>query len=598
MDGGVNMNRINHCNSNHDPDHEPVQKTDFISRRSVSAAAALVLFGSLTSACTIFSPETDSETGSFDTRIALMFNAALSGSLTSAQQTLNSDVTFASPTASASSVSTSFTALHASGGSNGLGVLHSGFGPPPPIPTDGIEDIANARTFSQRKTQLLRILSATSPEGCRFRPNLAPSPPAAKCFGPQLFYAGLPVPDRGALPANGVRPPFDLGIWNITNQATGEACVAAQVNSLADDLGTYLSSAIGLAAMMQCHARFAFGRNPPEVGEERDLTALFSSKIDEVGGSQKIVVSTARLSRQGDVDGNPVYSSTMSITFGTQGNLTFILDHSPNTSNNDLFKGLLSLSIRNPNGLGPGTKCSGSAPKQLGVSVAYEKNATDSLRYRLRKALFCTESNTAIFKPQTRQIDFNSKYNATTNPIGWVDNAFDITFNLNPNDGTGKFTSAWQAGINDNATRAFALRLDSTSGTGFFGFGPDISGLDGQYNNISTDVMSGMFCNWLNGQSAGAKQPRVQRQGMLFSDNKWINDSTAGTTRVTFAPTNNCNKTGGDGHRYSTSGPGLLSSPMTNDKHLNAGSVTNNLVDLTALSTVFDSLPTRPTSLK
>jgi hypothetical protein len=119
------------------------------------------------------------------------------------------------------------------------------------------------------------------------------------CFGPSLYYSNHPDGGTGNPPiaTTGQLPAGDLGIWlsESTDPAyPGEACSAAELNALLNELSTYTQFGFAIAAEM----RFIAGSNlPSQAGTSYDVTVLLSDLVSGLGAT--IQSATISLSNDG-----------------------------------------------------------------------------------------------------------------------------------------------------------------------------------------------------------------------------------------------------------------------------------------------------------
>ena len=118
----------------------------------------------------------------------------------------------------------------------------------------------------------------------------------------------------------------------------------------------------------------------------------------------------------------------------------------------------------------------------------------------------------------------------------------DVVLNLNLEDGTGSFQSAWQAGNMDGYTRVFLANLTSEgTGVAYFGFGNELGVTDTTAEWPGR--IRGMFCDWYGSpKNDTGLVPRVQKQELVRNETN--GNWEAATSNIRFAPRANCDYNG------------------------------------------------------
>lgn len=432
-------------------------------------------------------------------------------------------------------------------------------------PTDQME----VMTFEDRREEISQRLEATDVNTCGFTLDLFRPAPDVSCYGPTINFSGHP----DGSPSSGGLPPFDLGIWEENEGSTGEACISAKVNSLVASTQAQVDTATNLITAMLCIANVNGSDALPAAGETKDYLT------DIAGADLPFEVTTAQVERLEDSsDGKPVYQTTIigSSSFDTREIAAEIyLKHIPTEADNSAYRGRLWYTISGD--VGQGGNCGQGGPKLFAVSVLYSKTTAGILSYRMQRAQYCSETAARPFADDFSLDPANKSPGDGGDGVGWSGDFNDATFEINVEDGTGKFAYAWQAGPSDGNTRAFIAEVtagdDGTiSGCGYFGYGPDAE---------SSDVgeISGMICNWAGpGNVHNPMTAKVQRQCVTRNaEGKFVSDSDL--LAITYAPTNSCNSAGAP----------FVYGTVT-------GAVTNNLVDIGVMQADV-SVPDRPPGL-
>lgn len=457
---------------------------------------------------------------------------------------------------------------------------------------------ATTETYEDKKAAADALRAGTGE--CGFTPSLTiPTPP--ECYGPAINYTNHP----DGSPASGQLPIRDVGFWSL-NEGT-EACAAAQMNYLISAVSTRVDTMISMFNNMVCVGKKA-GLVLPDVSATTDFKSALGTKSTMTG----ITVNTATIERlANDSDGNAVYKSTVSITMGTHTG-TAILKHIKTGS--DTYKGKLSMTMSNDSAvsMGGGDNCTGSAAGTLHAGVvSYVKNSATSMVYEMNFAEFC--SATASPLDSNNNISRTDTFNATTNPDGWGNDWNYALFSLNPSNGTGTVAYAWQAGFGDGRTRVLDATVSeaadgSASGTAYYGFGPGVNGSEALGN------IQGFACNWAgpNGKvntvgqqgssthdslvAAGIEQNLAQKQILSRAVGGTVYTTTATDSKITYAPAKSCNKAQANSS-FTFSAVSFTGSPLTQTNNISdATLVTNDLVDVSEITTNF-TLPTPPTDV-
>ncbi|OFZ28800.1 MAG: hypothetical protein A2622_06880 [Bdellovibrionales bacterium RIFCSPHIGHO2_01_FULL_40_29] len=417
------------------------------------------------------------------------------------------------------------------------------------VSTMGMPD---SDSTAEEKSEALTELLGT-PATCAIAITLDNSG-RANCYGPSVNYVDHDFDDT----ADGSWPGGDLGIWEPTEPGTTEACVAAQLTrqmkgavSLVD-MGQYVSAGMGCVASK---GGFAL----PGEGASIDIAASMSGMVTV--NMAPVTVSAATIGREAnDTSGNPVYVTSLVGTAGTK-TFTIRLKHVPTAVDDSTNKGKISVTVSDS---GAGTD---------GASLEYEKLTASTGKLLLKT----TNANTPGFDPfissTNKSIDFNK---------AWNNNGNQLIADVNLTDKTGKFAYAWQAGQGDTHSRAFNLIVTESSGvvsgTGFFGYGPQMQSGAG--------AIDGIICAWTGPDQNHTIFPNVQRQNLTKTAGVF---EVSGTSYTVYDPVHaDCEAEAPMTMNWTTTSG---ASPRT------AASTTNNLVPVAEVTSVMGTLPTLPTNV-
>ncbi len=409
-------------------------------------------------------------------------------------------------------------------------------------PLGALDSTADADTKKEALSELLK----ESTTACQIQINLANSA-RANCYGPSVSYTG-----HEADASNGSWPGGDLGIWE-SSSASGEACVADQLNNQMKgvvslvDLGQFMGAGIACVAKVN-------DLTLPTAGNSLDLTSSMSGIVNVNGSS--MTVSSASIARESDVGGFPSYITTLNGTAGTR-TINLRIKHIATSSDESTYRGKISLKVSNT-----------SPTATDGVSLEYEKPSSSSVKFVLKKINF----NSAGQDPFVSGSNYTVSYAKS-----WNNNGEYMTGEFNPTTMLGKYSYAWQAGNGDSHSRVLNMILSerggSTTGTGFFGFGPTMQSGPGS--------ISGMICAWTGPDQTHTPVSKVQRQNLSLTSNKFV---LSGTSYSVFDPVADCEA---DGSMSMTWGSNTVV----------VSSTTENLRPLSEVSSVIGTLPTAPTDV-
>lgn len=441
-----------------------------------------------------------------------------------------------------------------------------------------------ADSFEAKKETLTEIFAGDEVSECTFTFSPLAGSQNATCYGPSLYY--LSHPDsiaEGIINTDGNLPGGDLGIWDETEGGT-EACAAAQLNMKVNNIAGLVDSIIFTMASLKCVAE-ANSLELPAAGSSLDLTDEVTTAYST--NSIGLTVSAVAIARESnDADGNEVYVSTIAGTFASPASASVTetmscrLKHIPTNDDNTFYKGKISCTMSESTSSASGNCAQfATAGQTQAFSIAYEKSSATSLSYELNSGNFCG-ANADPYVSSTNYTVDRTKVASATDTDGWGNNFNFARFTVNPSTGAGDFHFGWQAGMGDGWTRSMNGSVTSsgttTTGTLYFGFGPDIAG------TADPATLNGMFCNWAVAGSAThdtIAATKVSRQ-VITQNSSGIFEVTS--SNITYAPTNSCDSAGTPFCYGKTASPTFCDA------------VTNNLVDV---SSATFATPTAPTDV-
>jgi hypothetical protein len=455
-------------------------------------------------------------------------------------------------------------------------------------PLEKKEDIENLLNFTDEATFTSELTEMKD------EINIFATAPNANCYGPVVNYTDHPNASGGE-PNDGQLPPGDLGIWEETEETTGEACVAAKLNNIIGQFEALINAGTKTVAATLGAASLdeALG-DLPAAGESSDLTIQVNDVMSE--SDVPLSFDSATLTREAEetADGFPVLVTETTGTLTTEeGEATFetTLEHIPEVDldsgtaalksqeavpEDETYCGRLTQQFSIPAGDLPTLgNCGGADGITRCTLVEYCKDSATSLTYHLRTAEFCGQN------VDCGTVDPSDKVGGS-NTDGWGNNFYYTVCNVNPEDGSGSCAQAWQAGAQDGNTRVLNVTVDAEgSGCGYFGYGPDVAAASG------VGSIDRMICNWAGPGNNHTGVPKAQRQCFTRdASGKFVSDSD--TLAITYAPTNSCDKLASNAtFTYS-----LRDDPANG---VAAGvAVTNNLINLADVDFTVPALPVVP----
>ncbi|MBI1909294.1 MAG: hypothetical protein HYS22_03910 [Deltaproteobacteria bacterium] len=503
---------------------------------------------------------------------------------TLAQKTYPNELSVTSPTASTSSTSSSVSALQAQESS-----------------TEEVE----MKPPDEAAKDTKKIIDASSEESCTFKFQQFGGR-SADCYGPTATVNKHPNAINAQESGDVQLPSGDLGIMKESSSKKNEACVASKVNSVVSELKSTMAMFVDSTGMLPaflCQAKFDKVALP-EPGKSVDISESAKkvfARVDkdegaEKGGEEKGtppggggapqgggekkgkkgLSSTVTISRDAaDKNGRPVYTIEISGTHA-MGSMLARLKNIALDDQGTSYEGLLQLMFSSSWFNAGGGCSSGTSGMTEGQSIVYNRTG-DVIKAVVRRAQFCGTAKEATVFGSDGQINLKDK--------GWGNDGNYTVFNVNLADGTGKLVTAWQAGSGDDATRVLNVESSkgadgTTSGCGYFGFGPPVTATSG------LGTITKMICNWAGPGNNHTGLKKAQKQCFTRnSDGVFVSD--ASKLRITYAPTNSCDKVAGD-FSYT------LNLPSGNTSVAAGDAVTNNLVDIESMGFTAPEEPAVP----
>ena len=403
----------------------------------------------------------------------------------------------------------------------------------------------------EKKDALEDLLADTAPASCAIALNVQNSG-RANCYGPSVAWTNHEFDNLSGSWLGG-----DLGIWE-DSEASGEACVAAQLTQQMKGVISYADSAQFIGAGIACVANKKGSALPATAGVQLDLTADMAGIVTI--NSAALTVALAQIERiADDASGNPVYVTTMN---GTAGGVSYEIriKHVSTATDDSTNMGKISVKVDN------GTNSTN------GISLEYVKASATSGKFLLRKTNFAFTGIVPFVSGSDYSVNFN---HATP----W-NNADYFIAEIDPTKYTGKFAYAWQAGAGDSHTRVFNAILSEAAGvvtgSAFFGFGPTMQ--------TGPGAIDGMICAWTGPEPGPAHTPvaKVQRQDMTLTGGKFV---LTGTSATVFDPVQDCEAIGTMAMSWSTSSTRTVAS------------TTENLRPLGEVASTVGALPSAPVNV-
>ena len=362
----------------------------------------------------------------------------------------------------------------------------------------------------------------------------------AACYGPTLRYRNHPD-DGGADPTIRDLPHGDLGLWQEID-ASGEACAAAQINARLGGAERQAQASLNLMAALLAAADDA-GIALPTAGGTIDVTAEMNAAT-----IPNVVFSLATITYDA-MAGTWTYSADFTYTDPADGSvhaMVVSLEYTPDaTAPESRYTGVMYFRANddqdwgNCPASGGGSRGGGGGstrPVTVNGSLAFNRVGGSELRIQQRSGAYCGH-------------DVDARHAGIVDPtLKWGDNYATFTANYDPASMAGDYAYAWQAGVQDRASRVLNLGVNNHSpldGEAYFGYGARV-----QDDSDGVLVADGLYCNWAGPGAAGGMQSYAQRQFVTFNTGSGHFDMPPGGSDMRYAPTNSCQYDGTDSFWY------------------------------------------------
>jgi hypothetical protein len=337
------------------------------------------------------------------------------------------------------------------------------------------------------------------------------------CFGPSLYYSNHPNGGTGNPPlaTTGQLPAGDLGIWlsESTDPAyPGEACSAAELNALLNELSTYTQFGFAIAAEM----KFLAGLNlPSQAGTSYDVTVSLANLVSGLGAT--IQSATISLSNDGTA-----YVYDTRFTLPQSGAPLAASVTLTNTGTSQYaFSGLLQYSYDDGTWVTAGT-------------ARYQRTSQTNLNLSTRNTFYphgtapVVDSNGELDPSDTSWTQRFSRFGASFDPTSpLLTGNYVFTRQINA-------PGQYGPGVTDYMTNVFQVALPGDgTGRAFYGIGHAIDQPD-------VGTIDYMYCE----RSSGQQMLRAQYQPFEFDAGagEYVPSSTV-PAQIRYAPTSSCTYT-------------------------------------------------------
>lgn len=425
--------------------------------------------------------------------------------------------------------------------------------------------------YAWATARIERLLQGDTPSICRFSPeSFLAQEHDAECYGPNVAYEGHPdfdpmAPSGPFSPGeDGELPSGDVGMWAETDDDTGNACAAAQLNARMEGIrDRSLASLSGLAAMI-CTA------NVNSISMPSLSTEVLTDEMNDLGISDTSF-TVASISHTQNVDSEDVYSYRLDMLYTPATQPYRIIVEMEHTVGSTVgaYSGNVSFRIDDRFS---GGNCP-DADITVNGSLHYERDSNTEMRAEVRQGQFCGHGVNGL--TADNEVDAGDKYDSGTNTDGWGNNFSIFTLDFNPRNLAGDYAYNWQAGPNDDNTRAFNVHVEydetseATTATAFYGFGDDIETTDGS--------VKGFICNWAGPGSDHTLLDYAQYQTLTYDLSTGI--VSADVSNIVYAPTTSCEYDGTGTFSYDSDGDGSVDTDTATAVNLDLLSLTDSEPD-------------------
>ena len=181
-------------------------------------------------------------------------------------------------------------------------------------------------------------------------------------------------------------------------------------------------------------------------------------------------------------------------------------------------------------------------------SLHYVRSSATELSFQNRFGQFCGAGASGLTEPlpSTAGISGNVVSPGTRLVMTWGNNFSVFTADFDPTTLAGEYSYSWQAGYGDSDSRILNLNLTASTGTAYFGYGPE-------FTTSTSGVIDGFYCNWA-GPGGHSKAQYAQKQTMTLAAGLWGPD----VSTITYAPTNSCIYDGSGSFTYDRDLSGVI----------------------------------------
>ncbi len=376
----------------------------------------------------------------------------------------------------------------------------------------------------------------------------------AQCYGPSLAYAS----HENASPpgsAAGTLPGGDLGLW-LKYESGTEPCVTAQLNRRVRGIKAQSMQGLFMMAAMRRVVAASATLDMPAASASTDLSVEFATLLHGYAAFAEFNVSAATISR--DADSTYTYRLALDNDLaGAGAKLSeIIMIHTPGASS-AAFTGVMQIaafSLSADAAMG----CSDLIDSATGMykvasigTLKYDRAGT-TMSFNSRSGNYCGHPTSTTGTAHGAEVaaytaagELNPAISLPTkvrgSTKGWVGNFSRFAADFELDSIEGDFIYAWQAGPQDANSRMLAMHAAYNTVTeirtvqGFFGYAADISTTDGS--------LAGMICNWAGPGNSHATVSKFQSQTAELAAAATDFIIPAGGSKITFAPTNNCDST-------------------------------------------------------
>lgn len=375
-------------------------------------------------------------------------------------------------------------------------------------------------SYTNAMNQIELLINGTTPSLCTFDPSdFLQQSQDAECFGPQVAYQNHPDAS-GSEPTDGTLPTGDLGLWSETDDNTGHACSAAQLNSKMESVQSKSNASLmGLATMVctiNSNGLSMPDSSTPSVDITTEMNTLGISDTTFTNASITFDASTG------------TYAYNLDLTYAPGSDsyeIVVDMEHTP-TAVATVYEGKMSYLV---NDSYTGGNCP-SSDVTFNGSLEYVSNSTTDMEVEVRAGTFCEHDSDG--RDSNNLIDPSDKYDATTNTDGWGNNFSIFTANFDPQTMDGDYAYTWQAGPQDSHSRAFNVNISNSGvdGLAFYGYGDEIATTDGS--------IAGFICNWAGPSADHTLVEYAQHQVVEFDSSTGLINATS--SNIEYAPTTSC----------------------------------------------------------